>query len=316
MRVIVTGGAGFIGSHVVDRLLAEGNEVAAIDNLDPFYSPARKRANLADALGNERFRLIEADLRDVATLESTFQTIKPDVVVHLAARAGVRPSIERPALYAEVNLTGTINVLEAVRKLSVAPKFLLASSSSVYGDRLQTPFRESDPVDRPVSPYAATKRACELIAYTYHDLYEIQTTALRFFTAYGPRNRPDLAMYKFADLIDRGLPVPMFGDGTSMRDYTYIEDVVNGVARAIDRCAGYEIYNIGNHSPVELSRLIELIGRELGKTPIVDRLPDQAGDVKRTFADISKARAELGFEPDVTIEEGVARFVGWFQKLR
>lgn len=316
MRVIVTGGAGFIGSHVVDRLLADGNEVAAIDNLDPFYSPAQKRANLADALRNERFRLIEADLRDVPTLESTLQTINPDVVVHLAAKAGVRPSIERPALYAEVNLTGTINVLEAVRKLPVVPKFILASSSSVYGDRLQTPFRESDPVDRPVSPYAATKRACELITYTYHELYDIQATALRFFTAYGPRNRPDLAIYKFADLIDRGLPVPMFGDGTSMRDYTYIEDVVAGVTRAIDRCAGYEIYNIGNHSPVELLRLIELIGRELGKSPIVDRLPDQAGDVKRTFADISKARADLGFEPVVSIEEGIARFVGWFQKHR
>lgn len=316
MRVIVTGGAGFIGSHVVDRLLAEGCEVAAFDNLDPFYSPARKRANLAEALRNDRFRLIEADLRDIATLDSSFQSINPEVVVHLAARAGVRPSIERPALYADVNLTGTINVLEAVRKLSVVPKFILASSSSVYGDRLQTPFRESDPVDRPLSPYAATKRACELMAYTYHELYGIPTTTLRFFTAYGPRNRPDLAMFKFADLIDRGLPVPMFGDGTSMRDYTFVSDVVAGVRLAIDRRPGYEIYNIGNHSPVELRRLIELIGRELDKTPIVDRLPDQPGDVKRTFADVSKARAELGFEPVVSIEEGVARFIDWFQKYR
>jgi UDP-glucuronate 4-epimerase len=312
-RVIVTGGAGFIGSTLVDRLLAMGDEVFVVDNFDRFYPRSRKEANLRAASSHPRFRLVEADIRDVTAMRRLFAESQPDAVVHLAARAGVRPSIDDPALYASVNVQGTVNLLEAACSLGPKPRFVYASSSSVYGDRPDAPFRESDPVDHPISPYAATKKACELLAYTFHHLHGLPVTGLRFFTAYGPRNRPDLAIARFAALIDRGEPVPIFGDGTSRRDYTFVGDIVDGIARALDRGTGHHLYNLGNSDPVELLRLVEMLGEALGKTPSVRRLPEQPGDVRQTYADISLARAELGYRPATPLAEGLARFVDWYR---
>jgi UDP-glucuronate 4-epimerase len=313
-RLLVTGGAGFIGSNLVDRLLAEGREVVAVDNFDDFYDAARKRANLAAASRNPAFRLAELDIRDGEGVDRLFAEARPDAVVHLAARAGVRPSIERPALYADVNVTGTANLLQAAARLERRPRFVYASSSSVYGDRNAVPFRESDPVEQPVSPYAATKRACELLAHTFHHLHALPVTGLRFFTAYGPRNRPDLAIAKFTALIQGGRPVPMFGDGSTRRDYTFIDDIVDGVARAVDRCAGCHLYNLGNSSPVELHAMIAALGAALGREPIVERLPEQPGDVRQTYADVTRARDELGYEPRTPLEEGLRRYVGWLRE--
>jgi UDP-glucuronate 4-epimerase len=311
--ILVTGAAGFIGSHLVDRLLADGREVLGLDNFDPFYDPALKRRNLAGALAHPRFRLAELDLRDADALARLVAESRPAAIAHLAARAGVRPSIEQPSLYAEVNVLATTRLLEAACRLDPLPRFVYASSSSVYGDRPDAPFREADPVDRPISPYAATKKACELIAHAFHHLHGLPVTGLRFFTAYGPRNRPDLAMYKFARLIDTGRPVPMFGDGSTRRDYTYVADIADGVARAIDRCSSCRVYNLGHSEPVPLREMIAAIGRALGKEPVIDRLPEQPGDVRQTFADISLARAELGYSPSTPFADGVARFVDWFR---
>jgi UDP-glucuronate 4-epimerase len=259
---------------------------------------------------------VEADIRDAARVAALFAESQPDAVVHLAARAGVRPSIDDPALYAAVNVQGTVHLLDAASKQTPRPQFVYASSSSVYGDRPDAPFRETDPVDHPVSPYAATKKACELLAYTFHHLHGLPVTGLRFFTAYGPRNRPDLAIAKFATLIERGEPVPMFGDGTTRRDYTYVGDIIDGILRAVDRCTAHHLYNLGNSDPVELRRLIAMIGEAVGKTPIIKQLPEQPGDVRQTYADISRASAELGYSPSTPFAEGLARFVAWFQNAR
>ena len=315
-RIVVTGGAGFIGSNLVDRLLAEGCEVIAVDNFDDFYDAALKRSNLAEAGRHAGFRLVEFDVRDEARVGALFREVRPDAVVHLAARAGVRPSIERPALYADVNVTGTAVVLQAVSRLDVPVRFLYASSSSVYGDRSEVPFREDDPVDEPVSPYAATKRGCELLAQSFHRLYGLPVTGLRFFTAYGPRNRPDLAIAKFADLIESGRPVPMYGDGSTRRDYTYIEDLVDGVVRALERCEGMHLYNLGNSKPVVLREMIAALGEALGREPIVERLPEQPGDVRQTYADVTRARTELGYDPRTPLEEGLRRYVAWRRSRR
>jgi len=311
MRIIVTGGAGFIGSRLVDRLLRDGSEVAVVDNFDPFYPRAVKEANLAEALANPRCRLAELDIRDAPGVDALVQSFRPEAIVHLAARAGVRPSIADPGLYADVNVVGTVRWLEAAARLDPKPRFVYASSSSVYGDRDDAPFRESDPVDAPVSPYAATKRACELLARTFHHIHGLSITGLRFFTAYGPRNRPDLAIASFADRIERGETIPMFGDGRTRRDYTYIDDIVDGVVRAVDRCEGLHVYNLGNSSPVELHEMIEAIGEAIGKPPRVERLPEQPGDVRQTFADVSLAEAELGYRPSTPFREGLARYVAW-----
>ncbi len=311
MRTLVTGGAGFIGSTLVDRLLRDGGEVTVLDNFDPFYDEARKRANLVEAAKSPRFRLIEGDIRDAATVDRVISNLSPDAIVHLAARAGVRPSIEQPALYAEVNVTGTVHLLQAACRIEPRPKFVYASSSSVYGDRSDAPFRETDSVDLPVSPYAATKKACELLAHTFHHLHGLPVTGLRFFTAYGPRNRPDLAIAKFADLIERGKPVPMFGDGSTRRDYTFVGDIVDGIVRAIQRCTSHHLYNLGNSDPIELHAMIAAIGEALGKTPIIDRQPEQPGDVRQTYADVSLAAQELGYAPTTPFHEGLARFVAW-----
>lgn len=311
MRTLVTGGAGFIGSHLVDRLLADGGDVTVLDNFDSFYAESRKRANLASALANPRCALVEGDIRDAATVDRVMRDVRPDAIVHLAARAGVRPSIEQPALYTEVNVTGTVHLLEAASRIEPRPRFVYASSSSVYGDRDTSPFRETDSVDLPVSPYAATKKACELLAHTFHHLHGLPVTGLRFFTAYGPRNRPDLAIAKFADLIDQGKPVPMFGDGTTRRDYTYVADIVDGIVRAVDRCRTHHLYNLGNSKPTELLAMINAIGEALGKTPIIDRQPEQPGDVRQTFADVTRAETELGYRPAMSFAEGLRAFVEW-----
>jgi UDP-glucuronate 4-epimerase len=313
MRIIVTGGAGFIGSHLVDRLLVDGAEVIAVDNFDPLYPRAVKEANLAEALRSPRCRLVELDIRDAAGVGSLMGPARPDAIVHLAAPAGVRPSIEDPGLYADVNVTGTVRWLEAACRIEPRPRFVYASSSSVYGDRPDAPFRETDPVDRPISPYAATKKACELLAYTFHHLHGLPVTGLRFFTAYGPRNRPDLAIAKFTRLIDHGEPLPMFGDGTTRRDYTFVTDIVDGIVRAIERCRGHHLYNLGNSDPVELRHLIDAIAAALGKTPIIRGLPEQPGDVHQTSADISRAAAELGYAPGTPLAEGLARYVHWYR---
>jgi UDP-glucuronate 4-epimerase len=313
MRILVTGGAGFIGSNLVDRLLADGSEVVAVDNFDPYYDEAQKRANLAWAARNPRFRLYDLDIRDAEGVLRLVAETRPEAIVHLAARAGVRPSIEDPALYAQVNVGGTVHLLEAACRLEPRPRFVYASSSSVYGDRPFAPFRETDSVDRPISPYAATKKACELLAHTFHHLYGLPVTGLRFFTAYGPRNRPDLAVAKFADLIERGRPIPMYGDGSTRRDYTYVGDIVDGIVRAVDRCTGHHLYNLGNSAPVGLAAMIAMLGEALGKTPVIQRRPEQPGDVSQTCADISRATAELGFSPRTSFPEGLAHFVAWYR---
>ena len=311
MITLVTGGAGFIGSHLVDRLLAGGQTVVALDNFDPFYPAESKRANLADASRSPRFRLVEGDIRDALLVERLIGEARPQAIVHLAARAGVRPSIDDPASYADVNVTGTVNLLQAACRLMPRPRFVYASSSSVYGDRADAPFRETDSVDLPVSPYAATKKACELLAHTFHHLHGLPVTGLRFFTAYGPRNRPDLAIAKFARLIETGQPVPMFGDGTTRRDYTYVGDIVDGIVKAIEKCRAHHLYNLGNSDPIELKEMIAAIGEALGRTPLIDRQPEQPGDVRQTFADISRAERELGYQPATPFRRGLASFVEW-----
>ncbi len=310
-RTLVTGGAGFIGSHLVDRLLGEGVEVVAVDNFDPFYDEARKQANLAAARSQRAFRLVSLDIRDGEGVTRLIGEVRPDVIVHLAARAGVRPSIEDPAGYAEVNVLGTTHLLHAASRLDPLPRFVYASSSSVYGDRPDAPFRETDRVDLPISPYAATKMASELLAYTFHHLHGLPVTGLRFFTAYGPRNRPDLAIAKFANLIAAGRPIPVFGDGSTRRDYTFVADIVEGIVQAIRRCTRHHLYNLGNSEPITLSTMIATLADALGRPATLDHRPEQPGDVRQTYADISRATAELGYRPATSFPEGIRRFVEW-----
>lgn len=312
MSILVTGGAGFIGSHLCETLLGSGRDVIALDSFDTFYDPAVKRAGLTTCLASDRFRLIEGDIRDVACVEGVLKESKIDMIVHLAARAGVRPSIEQPLLYQDVNARGTMVLLEAARKLGVS-KFIFASSSSVYGNNKKIPFAETDNVDFPISPYAATKKAGELICHTYHKLYALDITCLRFFTVYGPRQRPDLAIHKFCRLIESGQPIPVFGDGSMMRDHTYIDDIIDGVVRAMDRCSGYHIYNLGESRPISLTDLITALESALGKKATIERLPVPPGDVERTYADVSLAQAELGYDPKTQLEDGLAQFVTWLR---
>lgn len=311
-HAVVTGAAGFIGSHVSEALLAGGWRVTGVDSFDAFYDPLVKRANIAGCMRDSAFRLVQADIRDAEAMEGLLGE-GADVVVHLAARAGVRPSIEQPLLYEQVNVGGTCVLLEAARRAGVG-RFIFASSSSVYGNNAKVPFAEGDSVDHPISPYAATKKAGELLCYTYHHLFGLNVTCLRFFTVYGPRQRPDLAIHKFARLIERGEPIPVFGDGGMMRDHTYIGDIVAGVLAAIDRCGGYHLYNLGNSHPVSLSDLVAAIERALGKTAVIERLPCQPGDVERTFANVELARHELGYEPRTDLAAGLAAFVTWLRE--
>ncbi|MFZ4738719.1 MAG: NAD-dependent epimerase/dehydratase family protein [Bradymonadia bacterium] len=311
MRILLTGAAGFIGSNLADRLLSQGHTLLGLDNFNDFYDPAIKRRNVESARAHPAFELVEGDILDAPLLEALFARFRPDRVVHLAAWAGVRPSIERPALYQKVNVEGTTNLLERCR-LDGVKHFVFASSSSVYGDRHEVPFRETDDVDQPISPYAATKRAGELLCYTWHHLFGLHTHCLRFFTVYGPRQRPEMAIHQFTRRIHRGESVVMFGDGSTSRDYTYIDDILDGLVASVERVEGYRIYNLGESQTVELRRLIAVIGDTLGVTPRIEQRPIQPGDVTRTFADISRARAELGYAPHVGIEEGVRRFVDWY----
>ena len=313
MKILVTGGAGFIGSHLVERLLKEGHRVICLDNFDPFYDPALKRRNLAHALRDSRFRLVEGDLREEELIGKLFREEKIEIVAHLAARAGVRPSVQDPALYADVNIRGTIHLLEASRKNGVR-RFVFASSSSVYGNNSRVPFSEEDPVNSPISPYAATKKAGELLCHTYHHLYGLEVACLRYFTVYGPRQRPEMAIHHFTRSIHEGRKISIFGDGNSIRDYTYIDDVIEGTLGALSREHGYEIYNLGESQTIRLSQLIQALEEQVGKKALVEHLPEQPGDVKHTYADIRKAREHLGYNPKTDIHEGLARFVRWYLK--
>jgi UDP-glucuronate 4-epimerase len=314
VNFLVTGGAGFIGSHVCERLLKIGHAVWVLDDLNDFYDPRIKRRNLSDIQSLARpFEFVQTDLTDRASVDELFAETKFDQIIHLAARAGVRPSIEEPARYQRSNVEGTVNLLEAARRQG-CKKITMASSSSVYGVNAKVPFTERDPIFSAISPYAASKIACEALGHVYHHLYGMDVVMLRFFTAYGPRQRPDLAVHKFTRLIHEGEPIPVFGDGSTARDYTFISDIVDGVIACTEKELGFEIINLGESQTVMLRQLIELIESALGKKAVIDRKPVQPGDVPITYADISKARAKLGYEPRVKIEAGIPTFVDWFLK--
>jgi UDP-glucuronate 4-epimerase len=325
MKVLITGAAGFIGSHLSERLLDDGWMVVGVDNFDDFYDPRIKRRNITDCLKNKNFQLVEADIRDNAAMDKTVGS-GVEIIVHLAARAGVRPSLEKPLLYADVNINGTMILLEAAKKHKVN-KFIFGSSSSIYGNNKKVPFSEDDNVDFPISPYAATKRAAELICHTYHHLYGISITSLRFFTVYGPRQRPDLAIHKFAKLIEQDKPIPVYGDGSMMRDFTYIDDIIDGTVAAIKQLVachsgheprvtghGFSIYNLGESRPISVNYLIAELEKALGKKTVKEYLPPQPGDVERTYADVIKAVNELGYKPNTTIQAGLAKFVQWLRQ--
>jgi len=312
MHVFVTGGAGFIGSHTAEALLARGDRVTALDVFGYGYDPQLKEENAALLEQHPNFRLIRGDIRDAELLGALFDEDQPDVVVHLAARAGVRPSLLEPDSYADINITGTMRILQAMQQRNMN-RLVFASSSSVYGARNQGPFRETDNVDVPVSPYAATKRAGELICATYNHLYQMNISCLRFFTVYGPRQRPEMAIHLFADRIGRGQEITMFGDGSSVRDYTFVADIVQGVIAAIDRPLGYQIINLGNRTPMRLDALISAIGVAVGKQPIIKQIPDQPGDVPMTFASVEKATALLDYHPNTPVEQGLSTFVAWLK---
>jgi UDP-glucuronate 4-epimerase len=310
MKVLVTGGAGFIGSHLIDRLLARGDRVSVLDDFNDFYDPALKRRNVAPHLENSRFRLVEGDIRDRDTVFALFREEAVDAVVHLAARAGVRPSIREPRLYEEVNCLGTLNVIAA----AVAhgkPRFVFASSSSVYGVNAKLPFAEDDPIAATISPYATTKRAGELHVFNAHYLHGLEALCLRLFTVYGPRQRPEMAIARFIRAIEAGTPIPIYGDGSSRRDYTYVDDIVDGIEAALASPAGFEIVNLGGAHPVTLARLVEEIESATGKKATIERMPDQAGDVPVTYASTAKAERLLRFRARVSLPEGLRRSVEW-----
>jgi UDP-glucuronate 4-epimerase len=314
-KVLVTGGAGFIGSHLVDRLMNDGaTRVTVVDSFTGFYDPAIKHANISHHLPRDDFELVEADITSSTAMSELFGRASFDCVVHLAARAGVLPSLVDPLAYEETNVRGTFTLLEAARRNGV-PRFIFGSSSSVYGVNSKVPFSEDDPLANPISPYAATKIAGEAACRVYSQLYDLRVVCLRLFTVYGARQRPDLAIHKFARLISAGQPVPIFGDGTTRRYYTYIDDIISGVVAAMnyDR-SQFEVINLGESQTVELRRLVELLEQALGKKAMVDHQPPQLGDVPITYADVSKARQLLGYDPQTKIETGINRFVDWFKK--
>ncbi|HEV7299179.1 MAG TPA: SDR family NAD(P)-dependent oxidoreductase [Tepidisphaeraceae bacterium] len=312
-HILVTGAAGFIGSHAAQQLLARGYHVVGIDNFSDFYDRSWKELNLASISSGERIDVEEIDITNGTAIDALVGKIKPVAILHLAAMAGVRPSIEQPAYYARVNVEGTTHLLQAAVSHGVG-KFVFASSSSVYGNLAKVPFSENDPVGEPISPYAATKRAGELLCYTFWHLYKLPIFCLRFFTVYGPRQRPDLAIHKFTRLISAGQPLPFFGDGSTSRDYTFVDDIVDGIMKSLDRCDRYRVYNLGGSSPVTLLQLIEELERAIGKKAILDKRPAQLGDVERTFADLSRAQSELGYQPKTTLAEGLRKFVGWYKE--
>lgn len=314
MNFLVTGGAGFIGSHLINKLISEpGNFIVCLDNFDEFYNPEIKRKNVSSFLNKKNFNLVEGDIRDRNIVESIFEKDKIDVVVHLAARAGVRPSLKLPALYFDVNVNGTINILEVMRENN-CNKMVFASSSSVYGNNTKIPFSEDDNVDYPISPYAASKKAGELVCHTFNHLYGFDISCLRFFTVYGPGQRPEMAIHQFAKNIMDGKPINVFGDGSTKRDYTFIDDIIQGVTASINNLGGYHIYNLGESKTIELIELIKLIEKHIGKKAILNYQPEQPGDVKLTFSDVTKAKNELSYNPSTTMDEGIKKFVDWLRK--
>jgi len=310
VKILITGGAGFIGSHLADRRLTLGDRVVVLDDFNDFYEPAVKRANVAPHRGNPAYRLVEGDIRDRGLVRRLFDEEKFDAVAHLAARAGVRPSLAEPVLYEEVNCIGTLHLLEAAIAHG-KPRFVFASSSSVYGISKRLPFAEDDPVDCPISPYATTKRSGELQVFNAHHLHGLPAVCLRFFTVYGPRQRPEMAIARFIRCLEEGRTIPFHGDGSSRRDYTYIDDIVDGVEAALDRTLGFEIVNLGGARPVTLSDLVRFLEKATGRTARLDRKPDQPGDVPVTYASTEKAERLLGFKARVPLEEGLRRSVEW-----
>ncbi|MFC1598174.1 GDP-mannose 4,6-dehydratase [Patescibacteria group bacterium] len=315
LTILLTGAAGFIGSHVADKLIEQGHTVIAVDNFSDYYDPRFKEENVAHHKKTENYTLHRTDISDYAALKEIFQKADVDVIIHLAAQAGVRISIQKPLLCERSNLTGTYNLLELAHEFGIKD-FIFASSSSVYGNQEKTPFTETDPVDHPISPYAATKKACELIAYTYHHLYDMNCVGLRFFTVYGERGRPDMSPYIFANAILNDKPLSRFGDGSMERDFTYIDDIVNGVVACIGKKLGYKIINLGNSSAVTLNDYIATFEKVIGKKANIEEKPEQPGDVKKTFADASQAKKLLGWEPTTDLETGLTKFVKWFKQER
>ena len=314
MNFLITGGVGFIGSHVCERLLEAGHAVCALDDLNDFYDPAIKQSTLRELQSRaQSFSFVHADITNRGEVDEVFGSMAFDQIIHLAARAGVRPSLENPALYQRVNVEGTVNVLEAARERGVK-KITIASSSSVYGVNSKVPFSEADPIFSAISPYAASKLGCEALGHVYHHVHGMDVCMLRFFTVYGPRQRPDLAIHKFARLMQSGQPIPVFGDGNTSRDYTYVDDTVDGVIAATDKEFGYEIINLGESQTVELDRLIELLEQAMGVKAEINRQPAQPGDVPITLANIEKAQRLLGYNPQVKIEDGIPRFIEWFRQ--
>jgi UDP-glucuronate 4-epimerase len=312
-HVLITGGAGFIGSHLTQRLLDRGDSITVLDDFNDFYNPARKRQNVEPFLSLENYSLVEGDIRDKKRVDDLFEKSRFDAIVHLAARAGVRPSLGEPILYEDVNCIGTLRLLEAARHHG-PNVFIFASSSSVYGVNKKVPFSENDSVDLPISPYATTKRSGELLCTNYHHLYGMKITCLRFFTVYGPRQRPEMAIHKFTDLITRGRPVSLYGSGDSQRDYTYIDDIIDGTVAALDLAADFEILNLGGSEPTRLADLVEWLSAELAIEPRIEYLPDQPGDVPITFADVSKAKQLLNYSPKTPIRRGLNKFVTWYRQ--
>lgn len=315
MHILVTGGAGFIGSHVVDKLLEQNHRVTTIDNFNTYYSPAFKRQNITEALKNSRYELLEGDITNRDWLMKVFSESKFDMVIHLAARAGVRASISDPYLYEKVNVEGTLNILESAR-LHKVKKVTFGSTSSIYGSNSKIPFSESDPTLQIVSPYAATKLAGEGLCSSYHHIYKMDIAVLRFFTVYGPRGRPDMAIYNFTERLLSNQSIPMFGDGSSQRDYTYVDDIVQGVVATTTKEFGYEIFNLGESETTSLKDLISSIENATGKKAQIQKLPNQPGDVPRTYADISKARKILGYAPNIKVQAGIPKFVSWYLSSR
>jgi UDP-glucuronate 4-epimerase len=313
MRILVTGAAGFIGSNLTDYLLKSGHTAFGIDNFDAYYEREIKEKNITSALKNSKFEFNEGDIRDSDFLNNCFKSFKPDLIVHLAAKAGVRPSIVNPKEYYDVNVMGTLNLLEAMRKHNVR-KLVFASSSSVYGNNAKVPFSETDIVDNPISPYAASKKAGELLCHTYFHLYNFDIFCLRFFTVYGPRQRPDLAIHKFTKAILKGEPISLFGDGSSKRDYTYIDDIIQGINGAINNLKGFDIFNLGESGTISLKDLVSLIEKYTGRKASLTFSPMQDGDVNQTYADIRKAKSLLGYSPNVNIEAGIEKFVRVFKE--
>ncbi len=315
MKILVTGGAGFIGSNLCESLIKE-NQIFCLDNFCNYYNPEIKRNNIKNILNDGNFTLCEGDIRDSDFLNRIFSDNRIDIVIHLAGMAGVRPSIENPEYYADVNINGTIKILEVMKKYDVK-NLIFASTSSIYGNNKKIPFSESDNVDFPISPYASTKKACELIIHNYYHLYGVSSTILRFFTVYGPRQRPDLAIHKFTDLISSGKEITVFGDGSTSRDYTFIEDIVSGITSAVEynrsKCS-YDVINLGNNSPVKLTEMIQTIEDSLGIKAKKKYMEMQPGDVDITYADITKAENKLNYKPTTSFEEGIRRFTLWYKQ--